>query len=274
MGWVKLDDAYFRNKKFALLGRARDQAVKDARLLHLAGACWSAEQLTDGWVPPGAIDVVCLYAGVDEDVVKDLVAIGAWHEPGFDCAECADRGPIEAGWLIHGYLERNRTAEQEKARQAATRERVRRHRAKGNEGSNGVTRRSSRAARTRPPSQSQSSSPSRESRVSEEPLSSRRAADDETTPNDTVSAAFEILARRHLDERNRALKARGGQEVRGQARRRAWLEEDRKRSLEIHGELARRYLSTDPDLTPEDLANLLDDPIADTLAESPLGREP
>lgn len=121
MGWVKLDDGYFRNKKFARIGRAADQRVKDARLLHLAAACWCAEQLTDGVIPIGALELVCRDAGVDESTAKDLVDVEAWHEPGHDCPECP---PLEAGWLLHGYLERNPTAEAEERRKAAARDRM------------------------------------------------------------------------------------------------------------------------------------------------------
>jgi hypothetical protein len=85
--WVRLDDNIFDNPKIVDVSPV-------ARLLHLAGICYSARHLTDGFIGGKVIDRVHLHAGSSPKHVAELVAARLWHEePG--------------GWFINDYLEYN-----------------------------------------------------------------------------------------------------------------------------------------------------------------------
>ena len=79
MPWVKLDDNFPRHPK--VLG------LSDAGFrLYVTGLCYSAQYLTDGWVPQTAV-----MAG--RRTVTELVTRGLWHED-----------PDGTGYTIHDYL--------------------------------------------------------------------------------------------------------------------------------------------------------------------------
>lgn len=107
MPWVKLDDAFFRHPRIVAAGR-------DARDLFLAGLCYASSQLTDGFVPAAAVRLLLAEAEIEApaaDVVARLMQAGLWTE-------------TETGYQIRDYLDYNPSAEQVKARRAATADRV------------------------------------------------------------------------------------------------------------------------------------------------------
>ncbi len=97
MGWVKLDTSYLRNPKVAPLHPA-------AKLLHVASILWTAEHLTDGYVPPTALRTLC------DDVpiavrwrrhhASALMRAGLW-EPVVGTG---------GGWMVHDFVTHNHTS--------------------------------------------------------------------------------------------------------------------------------------------------------------------
>lgn len=121
MGWVRLDDAFFRHPKVANLS-------KDAKLLFMAGLTYCAGALTDGFVSTAGLRIVAAEAGVKATSSRELVDAGLWHKRG-------------DGFDIHDYLEYQPSAESERKRRAETKERVRnlRQRRRGGASGNAVT---------------------------------------------------------------------------------------------------------------------------------------
>jgi len=110
MGWVKLDDGFFRNPKVLQVGR-------DAKVLYLAGLCYSGSALTDGFIPANAPKVLAADAEVAsaKRPVEELVQAGLWI-------------PVEGGFQVHDYLEFNQSAERVRANRDAAKERMQRNR--------------------------------------------------------------------------------------------------------------------------------------------------
>lgn len=95
MPWVKIDTSWLRNPKVAPL-------CDQARLLHLASILWTAEHLTDGYVPASALRGLCEDVGIGLRArqlrAQQLTAAGLWElvpEP-------------RDGWIIHDYTVHNR----------------------------------------------------------------------------------------------------------------------------------------------------------------------
>lgn len=114
MPWFKVDDGFHAHRKVARLGREDFDAVA---LWTVAGS-WSADQLTDGWVPE------YVAAKLDPDYerrAKALVRVGLWELAQHDG---------EPGWVFHGWSDpgRNPTAEQVEKEREATAERQRKFR--------------------------------------------------------------------------------------------------------------------------------------------------
>jgi hypothetical protein len=108
MGWVRIDDGFFWNRKILELS-------KDAKLLFVAGLCHCAGQLTDGFVSNAAVSSLSSFIGVKRSAIAELVNVELWHkrEDGFD---------------VHDYLKYQPTAEEERVRRAEHAERMRRWR--------------------------------------------------------------------------------------------------------------------------------------------------
>lgn len=113
MSWVKLDDGFFTNLKAVAAGL-------DGRALYIAGLCFCASGLTDGFIPADAVPVVAASAGVKAKLVARLVELGLWRE-------------VTGGYLVHDYLLYNPSREKVESDRKASTERQRRAR------SNGVT---------------------------------------------------------------------------------------------------------------------------------------
>lgn len=90
MTWVKLDDQFFRHPKSVAVG-------KDGRALYIAGLCYCASQLTDGWIAQGALPLVAADANVRPSVARALERFGLWEEG-------------IGGFWVHDYLKYNPSA--------------------------------------------------------------------------------------------------------------------------------------------------------------------
>lgn len=105
MAWTRLDDQFFANPKVVDLS-------KDAKLLYLAAVTYSAGQLTDGRITPGAFRIVTAMVDADRSCADELVAAGLWDQEG-------------DVFLIHDYLEYNPSAADVRAKREADRARKR-----------------------------------------------------------------------------------------------------------------------------------------------------
>lgn len=95
MTWVKLDDQFFLHPKSLAAG-------KDGRELYLAGLCYCAGQLTDGFIATAALPVVAATAGVKLSVARKLEQVGLWEE-------------TIGGFRVHDYLNYNPRATEVRA---------------------------------------------------------------------------------------------------------------------------------------------------------------
>jgi hypothetical protein len=234
VGWVKLDDGFFRHRKVVELSG-------DAKLLFLAGLTYAAEQLTDGYLSRRAVRLVAgMYADVPEEAAKELLEVGLWRPEG-------------EGFQIHDYLEFNPTAETERARRQATKERVRRFRAKGNGSGNGVTRGATRAARngartaTPSPSPSPSPSPARVSSPSDNNHPPPQVGEEEDL---VLRSAARLIAERRLERRSPELKPLTDPDT--------WLKRVTTERANQHRSTALAILEREPATTAEQLADELE----------------
>lgn len=170
-------------------------------------------------------------------------------------------GMIEAGpdnvWIVTHWDERQYESD-------TSTERTRRHRSKPPdetpmERSNVVTRNgqtpSPERSRERPHSQSHSQSLN-SSEVNAYQSSSENADDDGKWK---LAATWGILAERHLQQRNREVAAKGGDQITTKARREPWLANDADETADRYRTLAAAYLNTNPDLDPAELADMLEE---------------
>lgn len=93
--WVKLDDQFFLNPKSVSAG-------KDGRALYLAGLCYCASQLTDGFIATKALPMVAASAGVKISQARVLEQFGLWEEG-------------IGGFWVHDYLLYNPKASEVRA---------------------------------------------------------------------------------------------------------------------------------------------------------------
>ena len=104
MAWVKIDDQFFMHPKVVAAGR-------DARDLYLAALTYTAAQLTDGFVPLGALPLAAAMAGVPDatDLAAVLVRVRLWET-------------TDGGYRIHDYHDYNPTSDEVRgAREARSR---------------------------------------------------------------------------------------------------------------------------------------------------------
>jgi len=117
MGFVYVQTSYFRHPKIV--------AVSDkAKLLHLASIMWTAEHLTDGFVPLDALSMLANEVSSRgrwrTKWVSELVDAHLWDE-------------LPTGWHVHNFEQHNRSSTRAvvEANRAATLARQRRHRERG-----------------------------------------------------------------------------------------------------------------------------------------------
>lgn len=107
MPWAKFDERYPSHRKVRPLS---DSAFR----LDASAICWSAEHLTDGFIPEG-----------------DLPIVSDCKNPKKAATELVDRGRWEVtvgGWRIHDYLDYNPGSDEVKAQRERDAERKRRGR--------------------------------------------------------------------------------------------------------------------------------------------------
>lgn len=114
MPWANLDDQFPKHPKVLPLSDA-------AFRLHVAGVCSCAQYLTDGEVQAEA--VALLVPRYKKATLDELIRRGQWHDMGQGCGtETCVRGESDA-YVIHDYLQWNRSrqdveAERERKRKA------------------------------------------------------------------------------------------------------------------------------------------------------------
>lgn len=128
MPWFKVDDALAFHMKTLAAG---NQALG----LWVRAGSWSMQQLSDGFVPASMVTAL---GGGHKDA-KALIHAGLWHQ-------------VDGGFQFHDWAEYQPTRAEVEAERVATRERVKKHRAKqgGNGDSNGVSNGVSTPAPSRP----------------------------------------------------------------------------------------------------------------------------
>ena len=90
--WAKIDDQFFDHPKARAAG-------KDGRALFMAGLCWSAGQLTDGFIAITDLSLIAAKAGVrGAFTARELVNVGLWEK-------------TIGGWRIHDYADFNPSAD-------------------------------------------------------------------------------------------------------------------------------------------------------------------
>ena len=96
MSWVKLDDQIFGHPKILRAG-------KDARDVFLVALTYCASQLTDGFIPEGALPMIGAQAIVDsiKDCTERLVSVNLWEA-------------VPGGYLVHDYLDYQPSGEQKR----------------------------------------------------------------------------------------------------------------------------------------------------------------
>ena len=105
MAWVRFDDGFFRHPKVVAAGR-------DARDMYTSSIFYANQNLTDGFVPEGALRIIAADAGVSSHskAVKALLREGLWLE-------------TDGGYQIHDYLDYQVSAASVTEKQTANRRR-------------------------------------------------------------------------------------------------------------------------------------------------------
>jgi hypothetical protein len=106
MAWARIDDGYSSHPKVVAAGA-------EGLALDVAGMCYAARFATDGHVPSVMVGALCPPVADPEAVAERLVEVGRWHAPGHDCPDCMD---VSDGWVIHDFLEYNRSAAKQEDR--------------------------------------------------------------------------------------------------------------------------------------------------------------
>lgn len=278
MGWVKLDDGFAEHPKI-------DNLSDGAFRLYVAALGYVARNLTDGVIPEARLSrLVPRYKPAHLAELLDDPYGPVWHAPGHLCDRCPQ--PPARHYTVHDYLEKNPSAEKERERRRVRSEagrlggqksgaaRVAEAKAQALAEANASSNRSDAdEPRPRPvpvpsPSGPPSTSGETTSRSSSSPL------DDDDEHRETLDETWNLLAARHLEQRDAEVQAKGGAPIRGVERRRAWRAQDAERTAGNCESLARIYLGTDPDLKPKELADLLDEPIAADVAATWNRQEP
>ena len=184
MGWVKLDDGFFRHPKAVRAGR-------DGRFLYLAALCWCSQQLSNGVTPAELLPMLAFDAGIAVDdaaaAADRLVEVGLWER-------------IPEGWKVHDYEDHQRTREQVEHDRAQARKRQQKKRSTVTSASR-RDRPVSHAGVTQPESESESESESDKnsllkSSVSQGGVGGTGGTDGRT--DEVRSIADDIARRRHL----------------------------------------------------------------------------
>src|SRR5680860_207298 len=150
MGWVKLDDNFFRNPKVL-------EISGEAKLLYVAGICYSGSSLTDGFIPKNAVRSLAADADVSANSkrVKELLNAGLWEEN-------------PRGYGIHDYLDHNTSADDVRKKREQARHRARKQRGEFAETSREVPENNSESSRevTEPETETETETETSEAKAS------------------------------------------------------------------------------------------------------------
>ena len=121
MPYLNLDDEFTEHPKIDALS---DGAFR----LHVSGLRYCAKNTSDGLIPVGKVDR--LKPGFKPSQLNELIRGRVWHKGGDGCGtdECLIGGPGE--YVIHDYLQWNRSAEWWETRRKAETERKAEYRRK------------------------------------------------------------------------------------------------------------------------------------------------
>lgn len=106
MPWANFDDQFPKHPKVLPMSDA-------AFRLHVSGVCYSAQYLTDGRVEADA--VALLVPRYKKASLDELLRRGRWHDLGGGCGTDTCPTGSEDEYVIHDYLEWNRSKEQVEA---------------------------------------------------------------------------------------------------------------------------------------------------------------
>lgn len=262
MPWVKIDEEFASHPKVLEAGPL-------GMALQIAALCYCNRHLTNGHLSRAAAMTLLSFEGLGmrmwandlvgggedaswELVVEDLVTAGLWHEIGHDCPDCPEVRP--GGYYLHDYL----NYQPSKAEVEAEREAKRRAGSAGGKASaqaraaarGQATAAAERQAESKPdpvpdpdPENLPSSSGSSPPRVLSD------SEEDEEAEHDRVfAAACWVLAERVLASMPPG-KVRLPQ---------PWLVETRRERMYRHVNQARRIFEDRPDITAEQLADILE----------------
>lgn len=95
---MKLDDGFFDHPKVIAVGQ-------DAAWLYLVALCWSARNLTDGFLPADAVSKIARSSGKDRRQIEKLCRTSLWKK-------------VRGGWQINDFLDYNLSREKVLARRA------------------------------------------------------------------------------------------------------------------------------------------------------------
>lgn len=102
MPWANLDDQFPKHPKVVPLSDA-------AFRLHVSGVCYVAQYLTDGLVD--AETVPLLVPRYKRATLAELLRRGHWHSLGHGCDTATCPPGREGHYVIHDYLQWNRSRE-------------------------------------------------------------------------------------------------------------------------------------------------------------------
>lgn len=132
MTWVRIDDGFARNPKIMALPHK-------SIVLHVAGLCYCASNLTDGHIPKAAIPMLLAEARVTRAAVKPLVERGVWTVHDGD-----------DGYNVHDYLKYQESRADVQQRRDRWAEKKRRQRSSPDEMSTGDSQGDSTGESPRP----------------------------------------------------------------------------------------------------------------------------
>lgn len=135
MAFAKLDDGFPEHDKIDSLS---DKSFR----LHVTAICHSSRNLTDGRISERALKVCAIMAHCGRPALnaRELCEKEVWHAPGETCSsdECAAHSGPLSDYVIHDFMQCNRSADEVQDHRKSNRDRQREYRRKQRE-SNAVT---------------------------------------------------------------------------------------------------------------------------------------
>lgn len=114
MAYLNLDDGMTEHPKV-------DSLTDGAFRLHMSGMAYCAKHLTDGLIPTRKVSR--LKPEFDRTELRELLAEGLWHEGGSGCDTEQCLAGAKGEYVVHDYLQWNKSAAWWMAKRAADVER-------------------------------------------------------------------------------------------------------------------------------------------------------